>query len=114
MGDQTGIEWTDATWNPVTGCTRVSRGCDNCYAEVLANRLLKKLYTSRLPVIDSVQNRGDPFTNSAAACNRCNSLLRQQYTSLRDDFATVSAFQVEQAATQFSHVFSPPDEIGIT
>ncbi len=33
------IEWTDATWNPVTGCTRVSPGCDNCYAATLAKRL---------------------------------------------------------------------------
>ena len=33
MSDGTGIEWTDATWNPVTGCTRVFSGCRNCYAE---------------------------------------------------------------------------------
>ena len=32
MGDQTGIEWTDATWNPLTGCTHAGPGCDNCYA----------------------------------------------------------------------------------
>jgi protein gp37 len=38
MSDKTGIEWTDATWNPVTGCTKVSPGCDNCYAETLAER----------------------------------------------------------------------------
>lgn len=31
MGDHSAIEWTDATWNPVTGCTRVSEGCRNCY-----------------------------------------------------------------------------------
>ncbi|HLL89362.1 MAG TPA: phage Gp37/Gp68 family protein [Tepidisphaeraceae bacterium] len=35
----TGIEWTDATWNPVTGCTKVSPGCKNCYAERMARRL---------------------------------------------------------------------------
>lgn len=40
MSDQSGIEWTDATWNPVTGCTKVSPGCKNCYAERLAARLL--------------------------------------------------------------------------
>lgn len=38
MADGSAIEWTDATWNPVTGCTKISRGCDNCYAERLAER----------------------------------------------------------------------------
>ena len=38
MAYKSEIEWTDATWNPVTGCTKVSRGCDNCYAERLAER----------------------------------------------------------------------------
>ena len=38
MGDKSAIEWTDATWNPVTGCTKVTRGCDNCYAERFAER----------------------------------------------------------------------------
>ena len=33
------IEWTDATWNPVTGCDHVSNGCDHCYAERMAARL---------------------------------------------------------------------------
>ena len=36
---RTSIEWTDATWNPVTGCTKVSPGCKHCYAEVMAHRL---------------------------------------------------------------------------
>ena len=36
-----GIEWTDATWNPVTGCTKISQGCKNCYAERMAFRLQK-------------------------------------------------------------------------
>jgi len=34
----TTIEWTDATWNPVSGCTKITRGCDNCYAERFAER----------------------------------------------------------------------------
>ena len=38
MSDRSAIEWTDATWNPVTGCTKISRGCDNCYAERFAER----------------------------------------------------------------------------
>ncbi len=38
MTSKTAIEWTDATWNPVTGCTRISAGCDRCYAERFAER----------------------------------------------------------------------------
>jgi protein gp37 len=38
MSDGSSIEWTDATWNPVTGCTKVTRGCDNCYAERFSER----------------------------------------------------------------------------
>ena len=39
MADKSRIEWTEATWNPVTGCSKVSAGCKNCYAERLAMRL---------------------------------------------------------------------------
>ena len=39
MATRTGIEWTEVTWNPTTGCDRVSPGCDNCYALALAKRL---------------------------------------------------------------------------
>ncbi|MEW9555957.1 DUF5131 family protein [Nonomuraea sp. NPDC050783] len=39
MADKSGIEWTEATWNPTTGCDRISPGCDNCYALTLARRL---------------------------------------------------------------------------
>ncbi len=39
MADRTPIEWTGATWNPVTGCTKISPGCKNCYAERMALRL---------------------------------------------------------------------------
>lgn len=38
MSDGSTIEWTDATWNPVTGCTKITRGCDNCYAERFSER----------------------------------------------------------------------------
>ena len=38
MSDKTAIEWTDATWNPVTGCTKLTRGCDRCYAARFAER----------------------------------------------------------------------------
>lgn len=38
MASTTDIEWTDATWNPVTGCTKISAGCDNCYAARFSER----------------------------------------------------------------------------
>lgn len=56
MGDKTGIEWTDATWNPTTGCDKVSPGCDNCYAMTLAKRL-KAMGSPRY------QADGDPRTS---------------------------------------------------
>lgn len=56
MGDKSKIEWTDATWNPVTGCDRTSPGCDNCYALTMAKRL--KAMGSRRYQVD-----GDPRTS---------------------------------------------------
>jgi protein gp37 len=52
----TAIEWTDITWNPTTGCDRVSPGCDNCYALTLAKRL-KGMGSAKY------QNDGDPRTS---------------------------------------------------
>lgn len=53
MGDRSGIEWTESTWNPTTGCDRTSPGCDNCYALTLAKRL-KAMGQSKY------QHDGDP------------------------------------------------------
>ena len=53
MAGGTGIEWTEITWNPVTGCDRVSPGCDNCYALAFAKRL-QAMGSPRY------QNDGDP------------------------------------------------------
>ena len=38
MSDHSKIEWTDATWNPLRGCTKISPGCKHCYAETFAER----------------------------------------------------------------------------
>lgn len=46
MADKTGIEWTDATWNPMVGCSKVSPGCANCYAEGVARRFADHGYAS--------------------------------------------------------------------
>lgn len=44
MGDRSQIQWTDATWNPITGCSKVSPGCAHCYAEQVAARFWKTQY----------------------------------------------------------------------
>jgi protein gp37 len=56
MSTKSGIEWTEATWNPTTGCDRTSPGCDKCYALTLAKRL-KAMGSSKY------QLDGDPRTS---------------------------------------------------
>jgi protein gp37 len=56
MADHSSIEWTEATWNPTTGCDRTSPGCDHCYALTLAKRL-KAMGSAKY------QADGDPRTS---------------------------------------------------
>jgi protein gp37 len=56
VADRSAIEWTEATWNPTTGCDRISAGCDNCYALTLAKRL-KAMGSAKY------QQDGDPRTS---------------------------------------------------
>lgn len=56
MGDHSAIEWTEATWNPTTGCDKTSPGCDNCYALTLSKRL-KAMGQAKY------QKDGDPRTS---------------------------------------------------
>jgi protein gp37 len=56
MANNSAIEWTESTWNPTTGCDRISAGCDNCYALTLAKRL-KAMGSAKY------QNDGDPRTS---------------------------------------------------
>jgi protein gp37 len=58
---KTGIEWTNATWNPMTGCTQISAGCDNCYALLLAHTKLKETYLRRTPIKNTPAANADPF-----------------------------------------------------
>jgi protein gp37 len=56
MAQSSAIEWTEATWNPTTGCDRTSPGCDNCYALTLAKRL-------KAMGVPRYQNEGDERTS---------------------------------------------------
>ena len=58
MGAKTGIEWTDSTWNPFIGCSRVSEGCRHCYAERLAGRFSAKtegVYAGTTKTVNGLQ-----------------------------------------------------------
>ena len=67
MGANSKIEWTDTTWNPVVGCTKVSPGCAHCYAETMAARIkamaLKDIADGKNPgrkryYIDAIDDKG--------------------------------------------------------
>ncbi len=86
MADKSAIEWTDATWNPVTGCQKVSPGCDNCYAERITIRF----------------NRG-PFEDVRFHEDRLDQPYRWKrprmifVNSMSDTFnSNVTDFQIEQ------------------
>jgi protein gp37 len=65
VADHSTIEWTEATWNPTTGCDRTSAGCDNCYALTLAKRL-KAMGSAKY------QADGDPRTSGPGFALTCH------------------------------------------
>jgi protein gp37 len=74
MATRTSIEWTEVTWNPTTGCDRISAGCDNCYALTLSKRL-KAMGAAKY------QNDGDPRTSGPGFGLTVHAAaLRQPYT----------------------------------
>lgn len=66
MADNSAIEWTDATWNPVTGCSVVSPGCTNCYAMKLAGTRLRHIPSRAGLTIDT---KAGPVWNGEARLN---------------------------------------------
>jgi protein gp37 len=73
VGERSAIEWTEVTWNPTTGCDRISAGCDHCYALTLAKRL-KAMGSAKY------QTDGDPRTSGPGfGLALHESALRQPY-----------------------------------
>jgi protein gp37 len=62
------IEWTQATWNPTTGCTRASAGCDHCYAARMTRRL-ELMGCAAYEGLTSVNRRGDRHFNGVLRCH---------------------------------------------
>ena len=84
MSALTSIEWTDRTWNPVRGCTRVSEGCRNCYAERQAARNLKGMRSpttgkafAQMTAQLSLGSECHDFVNNAQDCSMERAFLDQ-------------------------------------
>lgn len=69
MSTGTGIGWTDATWNCITGCTRVSAGCDHCYAAKMTYRL-DKMGQEKYHGLTVLNPKGDRHFNGVVRCHR--------------------------------------------
>jgi protein gp37 len=106
MADNSHIEWTEATWNPLVGCTKVSAGCDNCYAETLVNRFAG--HNSAFPNrFDVVTMRGEKMLTQPLRWARprrifVNSLSDLFHADVPDEFIA-RVFAVMAAAPQ--HTF---------
>jgi protein gp37 len=87
LGSSTGIEWTDATWNPFIGCHKVSQGCKNCYAEKLVN--------GRMGGDFGVVRRSAPATFYAPL--RWARTAAKRGTALRVFTCSISDFFIEEA-----------------
>lgn len=92
----TGIEWTDRTWNPATGCDKVSPGCKNCYAEALAKRLQamgNPRYRNGFDVTLHRDKLREPHGWREGAWVFVNSMSDMLHADIPDDFL-LDAFRV--------------------
>ena len=68
MAENSNIEWTDCTWNPVSGCTRASEGCDNCYAVTMTHRL-EAMGQKKYAGLTVLNKAGDRHFNGKVRCD---------------------------------------------
>lgn len=90
MSDKTGIEWCDATWNPVTGCAKVSQGCKHCYAERDWPRMTKLVPAYAGRDFTDVRTHGDRLVQPIRWAKRrmifVNSMSDLFHPAVPDDF----------------------------
>lgn len=68
MAENSGIEWTEATWNPVSGCTHASAGCDHCYAVTMTHRL-EAMGQAKYAGLTVLNGRGHRHFNGQVRCD---------------------------------------------
>ena len=89
MATQSSIEWTESTWNPVSGCTKVSAGCLNCYAERMAKRLKamgQARYKNGFKVTLHPQALKEPYGWKKSRVVFVNSMSDLFHDAIPDDF----------------------------
>lgn len=86
---ESSIEWTEHTWNPVTGCTKLSPGCKHCYAETMARRL-KAMgaagYEQGFKLVLHPERLGQPLRRSAPTTYFVNSMSDLFHEEVPDEF----------------------------
>lgn len=99
------IEWTESTWNPITGCTKISEGCANCYAERLAKRLKamgQKKYANEFHLTLHPETLDEPLRNKKPQIIFVCSMSDIFHKDVPDEFI-IRIFEVMNKATH--HVF---------
>lgn len=89
MASSSDIEWTEQTWNPTTGCTKVSAGCKNCYAEVMAQRLHAmgtSGYANKFLLTLQPSRLNQPFERKKATLYFVNSMSDLFHEDIPDSF----------------------------
>ena len=86
MGRKTGISWTSATWNPVTGCSEVSPGCDHCYAKSIAERMRGPAFPNGFEVTLRPHKIRDPLKWKDGAMIFVNSMSDLFHREIPDDY----------------------------
>ena len=103
------IEWTDETWNPITGCTRVSPGCDHCYMYTLYPRLTAMAVPGYETTPDDVRLMWDrleaPLTWKKPRRVFVNSMADMFHTQVPYEFINAAFSVMEQAARERGHIF---------
>ena len=89
MSTKSSIEWTEQTWNPATGCTKVSPGCQNCYAEAMARRLKGigvKGYEKGFTLTLHPDRLNEPLMRKKPAIYFVNSMSDMFHEDIPDDY----------------------------
>jgi protein gp37 len=89
MTTQSSIEWTEQTWNPVTGCTKISPGCKHCYAETMTRRLTAmnvKGYENGFEITTHPERLNGPLLRKRPTVYFVNSMSDLFHEGVRDSF----------------------------